>query len=208
MTFSGCVITISLTTSRAALSKRTPIRRGCRSLLLPVHSMKDDLHDDRRLHPVRAQPGQALGDGERRLRNLERIEAAAQIEEQFGVEAGADLSGEHEVVAVVVADEQRAEADARALRIGEAADDELLRGLASSSSASASSGDARTASRGAWRSRLPSLRRRARSHGSSSSSRSTRCSGAVNGSSCSSARRSSSGSSVVLWPSSQRMSKT
>ncbi len=40
---------------------------------------------------------------------------------------GADLAGEDEVVALEVADEQRAESDARALRVGEAADDEVLR---------------------------------------------------------------------------------
>src|SRR5262245_23618551 len=88
-----------------------------------------DLHDDRRMHPVRAQPWQALRDGERRLRNLERVEAAAKIEQQPGVEARADLSREDQVIALVVADEQRAEADAGALRVGEAADDELLRGF-------------------------------------------------------------------------------
>ena len=59
-----------------------------------------------------------------------RIEARAQVEQQLRVEAGADLAGKHEVLAFVVADEQRAEADARALRIGKAADDELLRRLA------------------------------------------------------------------------------
>ena len=83
----------SLTTSRAALSKRTPIRRGCRSLLLPVHSMKDDLHDDLTAAPsARAGAAGPVAIGERRLRNLERIEALAQIEQQLGVEAGADLS--------------------------------------------------------------------------------------------------------------------
>ena len=43
---------------------------------------------------------------------------------------GADLSREDEIVAVEVADEQSAESGARALGIGEAADDEVLRRLA------------------------------------------------------------------------------
>ena len=62
--------------------------------------------------------------------DLERVEPRAQVEQQLGVEAGADLAGEHEIVLFEVADQQRAQADARALRIGEAADDELLRRLA------------------------------------------------------------------------------
>ncbi len=63
-------------------------------------------------------------------RNLDRVEPPAQVEQQLRIEAGADLSREHQVRPVVVADQQRAEADARALRIGESADDELLRRLA------------------------------------------------------------------------------
>ena len=59
-----------------------------------------------------------------------RVEPRAQIEQELRVEAGADLSGKHEIAAFVVADEQRAETDARALRIGEPADDELLRRFA------------------------------------------------------------------------------
>ena len=129
------------------------------------------LHDDRRPHPVRAQLRQALRDRERRLRDLDRIETLAQIEQQLGVEAGADLSGEHEVVAFVVADQQRAEADARALRIGEAADHQLLRALrififSQCFERRCSYGEPR---RLAITPSQPS--RRARSHGSSSSSR-------------------------------------
>src|SRR5207253_4231278 len=61
---------------------------------------------------------------------LDSIEPRAQIEQQLRVEAGADLAGEHEFVLLEIPDEQRAEADAPPLRIGEAADDELLRRLA------------------------------------------------------------------------------
>ena len=55
-----------------------------------------------------------------------RVELRAQVQQQLRVEAGADLPGEHEVVVLEIADEQRAEPDARALGIGESADDELL----------------------------------------------------------------------------------
>ena len=58
------------------------------------------------------------------------VQPVAQLEQQLGVEPGADLAREHEIVALEVADEQCAQADAAALRIGEPADDELLRRLA------------------------------------------------------------------------------
>jgi hypothetical protein len=46
------------------------------------------------------------------MADLEGVKALSEIEQQLRVEAGADLAGEHEVVAIVVADEQRPEADA------------------------------------------------------------------------------------------------
>ena len=61
---------------------------------------------------------------------LDRVETVSKVEQHLRVEAGADLSGKHQIGPVVVADEQRAEPDARALWIGEAADDEFLRELA------------------------------------------------------------------------------
>src|SRR3984893_1626840 len=99
---------------------------------LAVHGPLDeaDPHDQLRTYPVRAQARQPLRLRERRYRQLDRVESRAQIEEQLRVEAGADLSHEDEIVAVVVADEQRTETGARALRIGKAADHELLRELA------------------------------------------------------------------------------
>src|SRR5262245_4354029 len=99
---------------------------------LAVHRPLDeaDLHDDLRPHPVRAQPREALRARERRRGNLERVEPRTEIEQKLGVESCADLSGKAEVAALEVPDEQRAEPDALALRIGEAADDELLRLLA------------------------------------------------------------------------------
>src|SRR5258705_7628619 len=119
---------------------------------LAVHRPLDERHvdDDLRTRPVRAQPRQARGPGERRRRNLEAIEPRAEIEQQLRVEAGPDFSGEDEIVRLAlrlelrtrralprgeIADQQRAEADARALRIGEAANHELLARISSSASA-------------------------------------------------------------------------
>ena len=45
-----------------------------------------------------------------------RVEPRAEVREQLRVEPRADLAGEHEVVALEVAHEQRAEPDAGALR--------------------------------------------------------------------------------------------
>src|SRR6185436_4930000 len=97
-----------------------------------------DLDDDLRTHPVRAHARQPDGLGERRLRDLERIEPRAELQQELRVEAGADLPGVDKVVVLAlrltlagrralssgeVADEQRAQTNASALRIGEPADD-------------------------------------------------------------------------------------
>src|SRR4051812_17856274 len=83
-----------------------------------------DLHDQFRTYPVRTQARQPRRLREGRRRQLDRVEPRAQIEEQPGVEAGADLSRKEELVVVVVADEQRAQTGTRSSRIREAADDE------------------------------------------------------------------------------------
>src|SRR5437899_44776 len=88
------------------------------------------LHDDPRLYPVRPQLRQPLRSRERRLGNLDAVESCTQLEQQLRVESCADLAGVDEVVSVIVADEQRTEADATALRIREPADDQLLGFLA------------------------------------------------------------------------------
>src|SRR4051812_27738694 len=95
---------------------------------LSVHRPLDepDLHDDLGANPM-AVTGQAFAVRERRLLDRESVETPSQIEQELGIEAGADLAREREVVAVMVADEQRAEADSGALRIGEPADDKFLR---------------------------------------------------------------------------------
>ena len=68
---------------------------------LAVHRPLDerDLHDDLGADPVRAQARQPDALGERRLRDLERIQPRAEVQQQLRVEAGADLPGEDEVVA-------------------------------------------------------------------------------------------------------------
>ena len=82
---------------------------------LAVHRPLDerDLHDDFRTHPVRADSWQPCGPRKRRLRQLDRIEPPSQIQQEPGVEAGANLSGEDEIAVFVMADEQGAKADAR-----------------------------------------------------------------------------------------------
>src|SRR5688572_321511 len=75
-----------------------------------------DLDNDVRLHPVGAETRQSCSGGERRLRDLEPVEACSQLEQQSCVEPGADLSGEDEVLSLVVADEQGAKPHARTLR--------------------------------------------------------------------------------------------
>ena len=66
--------------------------------------------------------------GEGRPREISSASSRARsVEQQLRVEAGADLAGEDEVVALEIADEQRAQADPAALRVGEPADHELLR---------------------------------------------------------------------------------
>ena len=121
---------VSLTTSRGDLSMRTPSNRGWRSLPCTVHSMKATCTTisgrtqcaRRRGSPLPCVNGvfgiSSVSSRARRSRSSLRIETRA------------DLAGEDEVVAIEIADEQRAQADAAALRIGESADDEFLRRLA------------------------------------------------------------------------------
>ena len=118
------------------------------------------------------------------------------------------LPGEDEVVALEVADEQRAEADARALRIGEAADHELLRRLAlhlqpvrRAAVLVRRVAPLRDDALPALAARaLPRLRIVERARRAAAAARS--------GSAPSSARRSSSGSDVTSRPSSHRTSNT
>src|SRR4029453_91494 len=81
-------------------------------------------------HPVDSKSWQAGRAREWRGGNLEDIETTAEIEEEARVETGADLAAEDEVAGIEIPDQQGAESDAASLRIGEAADDELLCGFA------------------------------------------------------------------------------
>src|SRR5262249_10340375 len=94
---------------------------------LSVHGPFDEGHPDAnvRADPVSPETRQPFRNRERRPRDLERVETAAQLEQHLRVEAGADLSGEAKVVPSEPAAEQPAQPDTAALRIGEAADDEL-----------------------------------------------------------------------------------
>src|SRR5262245_15684709 len=99
---------------------------------LPVNGPFDERHThaDPGTDPVRANPGKPFRLREGRLWNLQRVETTTEIEEHLGVEPRSDLPGEDEIVALEHPDEQRAEAHAPALRIGEAADHQLRRRLA------------------------------------------------------------------------------
>src|SRR5215216_4938210 len=91
---------------------------------------ESNLHGDLRLYPVRAQSRQTFGYSEWRFWNFEFVELFAQIQEQFRIESSSDLSRENEVVTFVITNQQRAQADALALRIRKAADQKILRQLA------------------------------------------------------------------------------
>src|SRR4029450_11414954 len=89
-----------------------------------------DLHDDLWTHPMSAHAWQLESLRERRLRNPERTQPAAQVQQQLRIETGTDLSGKDEVARLVVAHQQRAEADPNTLWIREPSNDELLRRFA------------------------------------------------------------------------------
>ena len=110
----------------AFLSGRSPSYRGWRSRPFWVHSAKAISATSSGLDPVD-------GLAERRLAVVEGVglpaqlvEPPAEVEQDLAGVAGADLARVAEPVALVIADEQGPEADARALRVGPAADDELL----------------------------------------------------------------------------------
>src|SRR4051812_1096501 len=88
-----------------------------------------DLGDERRLYPVRmfAEPSRRNGI-ERRFLDLQLLELVAQLHaERVGPSCpGSDLAGEAQRVSLVVTNQNRSDAAARPLRIGEPADNELL----------------------------------------------------------------------------------
>src|SRR5438034_6703542 len=89
-----------------------------------------DVHNNLRTHPMCPQARQPDSFGKWWLRYLQMVQLCAQIQKQFGVEAGADLSGEDEVVSFKVTNQKRPEANTLALRIGEPTHNEFLRHLA------------------------------------------------------------------------------
>src|SRR4051812_22305976 len=93
--------------------------------------LEGDLGDESRLRPVGARHARLDRVGERAGRALERAQPGDEVVERRAAEARPDLAGIAErPVGVVDADEQGAEAGARAARLGPAADDELLLGQA------------------------------------------------------------------------------
>src|SRR4051812_8651469 len=99
---------------------------------LLVHGPFDerDLHDDLRDDPMHPDARQSFRASERRPRNFDGVESRAQIEEECRIEARADLAREDEIVSLEIAHEQRSQADAPTLRIGESAYDKVLGELA------------------------------------------------------------------------------
>src|SRR5438477_2567501 len=79
---------------------------------------------------MRAKARQPRATRERRCRNLQPVQARAQLQEELGVEAGADLAREDEALPFEVAHQQRAQSDARASWLGEPTNDQLLPHLA------------------------------------------------------------------------------
>src|SRR5438034_10843515 len=88
---------------------------------------EDHLAHERWFHPVRVAAQRAWRRRRKRTRCLlEAIQTRAQVERRLLREAGADLAAEHQAIAFVISDQQRAEAGAHPFRIGEATDHELL----------------------------------------------------------------------------------
>jgi hypothetical protein len=84
-----------------------------------------DLGDQLRPHPMHPRAGESP-DRERRLVLLQRGQPPPEALEQLVVETGPDLAGVDQVVALPVAEQQSAEAVPGPLRVGVAADHQLL----------------------------------------------------------------------------------
>jgi hypothetical protein len=84
---------------------------------LAVHGPLDERDGDHdlRLYPVCAHARQPGGDREWRLGDFSGFELRAELSQQRMVEPGANLSGIHEVRALVISDQQRAQPDACAV---------------------------------------------------------------------------------------------
>jgi hypothetical protein len=92
---------------------------------------KADLADEPRLDPVHPPGRRQAAPAERRIGPFQAREPVVQAQQGLAAEPGADLARVDQfAVTVVVTEEQRAESDPGALRVGVAADDELLPVLA------------------------------------------------------------------------------
>src|SRR5436309_3445479 len=88
------------------------------------------LYNDLRPHPVRAYAGQADDLGKRGLLNLDLIELCPQVEQQCSIKASPNPACKYKIPVVIVANQQRAQADSLSLRIREPTDNKLLSQLA------------------------------------------------------------------------------
>src|SRR3984957_17447766 len=88
------------------------------------------LYDNLRPNPMRADTRQADCFGEGAFGDFDLVEPRTQPDQLLRVEACANLAREDELLTFEVAEQQRAESTAFALRISEAADYQLLRRLA------------------------------------------------------------------------------
>ena len=91
---------------------------------------KANLDADPWLDPMRAQSRQPFRFGEWCFGNFDLVQLRAKIEQQFSVKPGSDLSRENEIAVFVITNEERAQADALALRIRKTTNNEVLRQLA------------------------------------------------------------------------------
>src|SRR5215510_11898310 len=89
-----------------------------------------NLDDDFGQDPMCTNAWQSFSFRERRFRDLELVQPRTKLQQQPGVEAGADFAGKDEIVTIEVPHEQRTKTDAAALRIRESANDEFLSSLA------------------------------------------------------------------------------
>src|SRR5919204_5751996 len=108
-----------------ALVVPEPQEPGMAQLPLTGPFAEADLGDQLRPHPMHPRAGESP-DRERRLVLLQRGQPPPEALEQLVVEAGPDLAGVDQLVAAVVAEQQSAEAVPGPLRVGVAADHQLL----------------------------------------------------------------------------------
>src|SRR5437867_209000 len=99
---------------------------------LAVHRPLNEthLHDDLGPYPVSAYAWQADGPGKRGLSNLDLIQLRTEIEQQTRIKASPNLACKYKIPVVIIANQQRPEADSFSLRIREPTDNKLLSQLA------------------------------------------------------------------------------